>query len=417
MSTSKPIMRLILLCWVAFAFTTNAQPTSLKLTKPESVSISGDSLKRMDNHFHRLVDAKQLAGIQTAVMRNGQLIHFDSYGYANIEAKKLLDEKSIFRIFSMTKPIVSVALMQLYEKGKFKLEDPIHKYLPEFKNMWVYRDSAMFVAQKPIRVIDLLRHTSGFSYGRSRYPELNRRYVAANLRAAKTNKEYIQKLSKLPLQFEPNTDWQYGLSTNICGYLVEVLSGLSLDDYLQQHIFTPLGMKDTHFQLPKNKIERFTVGYGWRASSGLRIVETQSDNRYVRKVTLFNGGGGLVSTTLDYLKFCQMILNKGTFNRKQILNKTTVELMLRDHLQGARRVQARLRLPAGEAGFGLGFVIKGASANQLEKVYGWGGAVGTYFRIDIQNKLIYILMIQLSPYRQLGLQRLMQNYVNAAMIK
>ncbi|HAS42963.1 MAG TPA: hypothetical protein DCS93_20960 [Microscillaceae bacterium] len=417
MSTSKPIMRLILLCWVAFVFTTNAQPTSLKLTKPESVSMSGDSLKRMDNHFHRLVDAKQLAGIQTAVMRNGQLIHFDSYGYANIEAKKLLDEKSIFRIFSMTKPIVSVALMQLYEKGKFKLEDPIHKYLPEFKNMRVYRDSAMFVAQKPIRVIDLLRHTSGFSYGRSRYPELNRRYAAANLRAAKTNREYIQKLSKLPLQFEPNTDWQYGLSTNICGYLVEVLSGLSLDDYLQQHIFTLLGMKDTHFQLPKNKIERFTVGYGWRASSGLRIVETQSDNRYVRKVTLFNGGGGLVSTTLDYLKFCQMILNKGTFNGKRILNKTTVELMLRDHLQGVRRVQARLRLPAGEAGFGLGFVIKGASANQLEKVYGWGGAVGTYFRIDTQNKLIYILMIQLSPYRQLGLQRLMQNYVNAAMIK
>ncbi|OJJ21048.1 hypothetical protein BKI52_10785 [marine bacterium AO1-C] len=378
--------------------------------------MSSDSLQRMNAHFHRLVDAKQLAGIQTAVMRNGRLVHFDSYGYANIQAKKLLDERSIFRVFSMTKPIVSVALMQLYEAGKFKLEDPVYKYLPEFKQMYIYTDSALVRANKPIRVIDLLTHTAGFSYGRTPHPGLSRMYVEANLRAAKTNKEYIHKLSKLPLQFEPGTDWQYGLSTNICGYLIEVLSGKSLNNYLQDHIFTPLSMKDTHFQLPKDKIERFTVGYGWRTTTGLTIVETQNDNRYVRNVTLFNGGGGLVSTTADYMKFCQMILNKGTLDGKRILKQTTIALMLRDHLQGARSVQERLRLPVGEAGFGLGFVIKGANANQLEKVYGWGGAVGTYFRIDTANQLIYILMIQLSPYRQLGLQRLMQNYINTAII-
>jgi len=416
MSTAKPVIIFTLFCLVIFT-TANAQQTSLKLTRPGLVAMSSDSLKRMNNHFHQLVDAKQVAGIQTAVMRNGKLIHFDSYGYANIDEKKSLDERSIFRIFSMTKPIVSVALMKLYEEGKFKLEDPIHKYLPEFKQMYVYTDSALTLAKKPIKVIDLLRHTSGFSYGRSRHPRLNRMYAEANLSAAKTNKEYVQKLSKLPLQFEPNTDWQYGLSTNICGYLVEVLSGNSLDEYLKKHIFRPLGMKDTHFQLPKNKIKRFTVGYGWRAESGLWVVETQNDNKYVRNVTLFNGGGGLVSTTIDYLKFCQMILNKGIFNGKRVLNETTIDLMLRDHLQGARSAQERLRLPSDEAGFGLGFVIKGANANQLEKVYGWGGAVGTYFRIDTTNKLIYILMIQLSPYRQLGLQRLMQNYINAAIIE
>ena len=416
MSSSKFIL-ILTFVYGMLSSTANAQKTSIKLTKPELVGMSGDRLQQMDQHFHRLVDAQQLAGIQTAVMRKGQLIHFDSYGYANIETKRKLDERSIFRIFSMTKPIVSVALMQLYEKGKFKLEDPLHKYLPEFKHMRVYTDSGLVAAKKPIKVIDLLRHTSGFSYGRSGPPELNNRYRAANLNAAQTNQAYVRRLSKLPLQFEPNTDWQYGLSTNICGYLIEVLSGSSLKAYLQEHIFTPLGMNDTHFQLPKNKVERFTVGYGWRAGTGLSIVETQRDNRYVRPVTLFNGGGGLVSTTVDYLKFCQMVLNKGKFNGKQILKKKTIELMLRDHLQGARIAQTRLRLPLGEAGFGLGFVIKGRDPNQLEKVYGWGGAVWTYFRTDTENELIYVLMIQLSPYRQLGLQRLMQNYVNGAMLK
>ena len=407
---------LFLLCIFILSVTLNAQEEIFPRAQPESMGLSSDSLANMNTHFHSLVDEKQLAGIQTAVVRKGKLIHFDSYGYSNIEEEKPLDEQSIFRIFSMTKPIVSVALMQLYEQGKFKLEDPLYKFLPAFKRMTVYTDSILVPAQKPIRIIDLLRHTSGFSYGRGQQAELNQMYVDANLNASKTNKEFVEKLSKLPLGFEPGMDWQYGLSTNICGHLIEVLSGKSLDVYLNEYILTPLGMNDTHFQLPTEKTERFTVGYGWQEESGLNIVEHQRDNRYLREVTLFNGGGGLVSTTFDYLKFCQMIIDKGTANGHQILQESTIDLMLMDHLAETRQFSDSIRLPQGVFGFSLGFAIRGTSEEELEKVYGWGGAVGTFFIIDMENEMACIMMIQLSPYRHLGLRQLFQNYISASIM-
>lgn len=395
----------------------NAQEISSDLNQAESVGLSTDSLKLMDTYFHNLVDGEQLAGIQTAVIRAGKMVHFDSYGYANIEEEIELSDQSIFRIFSMTKPIVSVALMQLYEQGKFRLDDPLYKFIPEFKEMFIYADSVLVKAKNSIKILDLLRHTSGFSYGRTQDEYLNQRYQEADLYSAPTNKEFVMKLSELPLQFEPGTDWLYGLSTNICGHLIEILSGQDLDQYLQENIFTPLEMMDTHFQLPEEKVERFTVGYAWQEEIGLTITEQQRDNRYVSEVRLFNAGGGLVSTTMDYLKFCQMILNKGALGESQILQAETIELMLEDHLMEVRKYQERFRLPYGEYGFGLGFAIRGTSENQLEKVYGWGGAVGTYFKIDVENDMAYVLMIQLSPYRQLGLRHLFQDFVEAAIIR
>ena len=411
----RKAMFLILTC--ATSIVLNAQVHSFDLVQPELVGLSSDSLNNMNDHFHNLVDEKRLAGIQTAVIRKGKLVHFDSYGHSNIEEDRLLNEQSIFRIFSMTKPIVSVALMQLYEEGKFKLEDPLYKYIPEFKEMKIYHDSVLIEAKIPIKIIDLLRHTSGFSYGRGHEAALNQMYADANLNASLTNKEFVHKLSTLPLLFEPGTDWQYGLSTNICGYLIELLSGKSLDIYLREHVFIPLNMNDTYFQLTKENAERFTVGYGWHEENGLSKVEEQRENRYVDEVTLFNGGGGLVSTTFDYLKFCQMILNKGEANGHQILKEETIELILKDHLQEVRNYQERFRLPYGEYGFGLGFAIRGNNENELEKVYGWGGAVGTYFKINMENDMAYVMMIQLSPYRQLGLRQLFQTYVESSIIE
>lgn len=405
---------LILLCVLSKEI--QGQKTPFLLDQPESVGLSGDSLAQMDAYFHGLVDEKQLAGIQTAVLRHGKMIHFDSYGHANIEEGALLDENSIFRIFSMTKPIVSVALMQLYEQGRFKLEDPIHAYLPDFRDMSIHTDSGLVPVQQPIRIVDLLTHTSGFSYGRSQIPELDQLYADAALYAAEDNADYLRRLSQLPLQFEPGTDWQYGVSTNICGHLIEVLSGQTLAEYLQEHIFNPLKMEDTHFQLPAEKVNRFTVGYGWQDSLGLMISEGQRENRYVEEVTLFNGGGGLVSTTFDYLKFCQMLLNKGKANGFQILKEETIGVMLQDHLEEARAHQERLRLPFGEYGFGLGFAVRGTGPNDLENVFGWGGAVGTYFKIDTDHDLTYVLMIQLSPYRQLGLRQSFQNFVESSIV-
>lgn len=391
-----------------------AQKNSFNIAKPAVLGISIDSLKKMNDYFHSLVDNDSLAGIQTGIVCKGQLIHFDSYGCANIDEKNALNEESIFRIFSMTKPIVSVALMQLYEKGKFKLRDPLYKYIPSFRDMQIYSDSAFIQAERPIFILDLLRHTSGFGYGRSQYEELNHIYAASNLHASQTNEEFVHKLSSLPLSFEPGTNWEYGFSTNICGYLVEVFSGMTLDRYLKENVFTPLGMNDTHFQLPKNKIDRFTVGYGWNEDSGMFIAENQCENRYTENVTLFNGGGGLVSTTLDYLRFCQMILNGGLLGKQRILEAETIDLMLQNHLQEVRQYQERLRLPLGEYGFGLGFAIRGKNETELEKVYGWGGAVGTYFKIDVENDLAYVLMIQLSPYRHLGLRQSFQDFVESS---
>ncbi|MEM0998907.1 MAG: serine hydrolase domain-containing protein [Bacteroidota bacterium] len=415
MKTAIDILALLLLLG-PFSPTVRAQNLSLDLTVPEKVGISSDSLRQMNAYFHRLVDQQQLAGIQTAVMHRGRLIHFDSYGYANIAEARPLDAQSIFRIFSMTKPIVTVGLLQLYEAGKFSLADPLSRYLPEFEHPQVYTDSGPVPAQNPLRIIDLLRHTSGYSYGVGPYPELNQMYVDADLREARDNAEFVRRLSQLPLQFEPGTDWQYGYSTNVCGHLIEVLSGQPLDRYLEEHVLQPLDMQDTHFQLPAEKIDRFTVGYGWQEEVGLTIVEAQRDNRYITEVTCFNGGGGLVSTTLDYLKFCRMIQQKGKANGQRILRPATVALMLRDQLGEVRRHQERLRLPPGEAGFGLGFAIRGAGPQELEPVYGWGGAVGTYFKIDQERDLVYVLMIQLSPYRQLGLRQLFQDFVEAAVI-
>ncbi len=415
MNKLKTINTLLLITFCIAAF---GQFELSELSNPDELGMSSDSLEKMNAYFHNLVDEKKLAGIQIGIVYKDKLVHFDTYGNADIENDIPLDDKSIFRIFSMTKPIVSVALMQLYEQGKFQLEDPVHKYIPEFRNSYILKDSTLMIAQNPVRIIDLLRHTSGYNYGNSSNPKLDEYYARANPRSASNNKEYIRKLSRVPLQFEPGTNWQYGVSTNICGYLVEVLSGRSLNDYLKDFIFTPLQMHDTHFQLPKEKIPHFTTGYRWDDEGGLFIAESAKENRYVNEVTLFNGGGGLVSTTFDYLKFCQMILNEGTLNDVRILKEETIHLMLSDHLAQTRQSQTeRLRLPLGEASFGLGFAIRGENPESLEKVFGWGGAVGTYFKVDMQRDVTYVMMIQISPYRHLGLRSRIQEFINSAIIE
>jgi len=387
---------------------------SLKL---ENLGISKDSLNKMNKYFHSLVDKDSLAGIQTAVMKNGELIHFDSYGYADIENREKIDEKSIFRIFSMTKPIVSVALMQLYEEGKFNLSDPVHKFIPEFRMMNKYEDDSLVKVHEPIKIIHLLTHTSGFSHGRVSNQFLKKNYQEAQLFQAKNNKELANKLSRIPLQFEPGTDWQYGLSTALCGYLVEVLSGTTLDKYLEEHIFKPLEMKDTFFELPKGKMKHLTVGYKWSKERGVFISDVPEDSGYSKKVTLFHGGGGLLSTTLDYLKFCKMMRDKGVYNGRKVLEKSTVALIFTNHIEQATKIQSKLRLPPGEGGFGLGFAIRKNNTGELENVYGWGGLAGTFFKINMDLDLIYVLMVQLYPHGHLNLRKKFQNYVESSVIK
>src|SRR6056297_222327 len=414
MKLNSQLLSLFLILLFPFYSWGQEKNNSLKL---ENIGIYKDSLNKMNNYFHSLVDKDSLAGIQTAVMKNGELIHFDSYGYADIENREKIDEKSIFRIFSMTKPIVSVALMQLYEEGKFNLSDPVHKFIPEFRMMNKYEDDSLVKGHEPINIIHLLTHTSGFSHGRVSNQFLKKNYQEAQLFQAKNNKELANKLSRIPLQFEPGTDWQYGLSTALCGYLVEVLSGTTLDKYLEEHIFKPLEMEDTFFELPKSKMKHLTVGYKWSKERGVFISDVPENSRYSKKVTLLHGGGGLLSTTLDYLKFCKMMRDKGVYNGRKVLEKSTVALIFTNHIEQATKIQSKLRLPPGEGGFGLGFAIRKNNTGELENVYGWGGLAGTFFKINMDLDLIYVLMVQLYPHGHLNLRKKFQNYVESSVIK
>jgi len=409
----KTIFLIILLLNVGFM----SGQDDLKISNPESVGVSSEKLEILKKELHTFVDDDRLAGVQTAILKNSELVYFDSYGYADIENQILVDDKSIFRIFSMTKPITSVGLMQLYEQGKFKLEDPVHKYIPEFKNMTVYDENNNIIpANNAIKIVDLLRHSSGISYGRSPNSDLNSLYANENLGNSKDLKAFINKISQLPLLFEPGTAYEYGYSTDICGYLIEVLSGQPINKYLQEKVLTPLKMKDTHFQLPKEKIKHLTTGYRVGENGKLEIADLPEQSRFVNEVTFFKAGGGLVSTTNDYLNFCRMLLNKGTLFDKQILKQETIDLMTMDHLASVREYTPRLRILPRETGFGLGFSVASKEENGHRGVYGWGGAVGTYFRIDPKQNLAYVMMIQLSPYRQLHLRETFQTLVNNTII-
>ena len=384
--------------------------------EPKSKSISNRKLNRLKKILHQYVDNGQIAGIQTAILKDDALVHFDSYGYADKENKIPITDKSIFRIFSMTKPITSIGLMMLFEQGEFKLEDPVHKYIPEFKNMTVYDyNNDIIPAKNDIKVIDLLRHTSGISYGWSPNANLNERYLNEHLGKSKNLKTFIDKISQLPLLFEPGTAYEYGYSTDICGYLIEILSGQPINEYLQEKILDPLQMKDTHFQLPKEKIDYLSVGYRASDDGEFEIADVPEQSMFANEVKFFKAGGGLVSTTNDYLNFCRMLLNGGTLFNTKIIKPETLDLMTKDHLEPVRIHTPRLRILPNATGFGLGFSIEKKDDESI--VYGWGGAVGTYFRIDPKRNLAYIMMIQLAPYRQLNLGEIFQKLVNKSIRK
>ncbi|MEO1032430.1 MAG: serine hydrolase domain-containing protein [Bacteroidota bacterium] len=403
---------ILLLPFVLLSFSGCTQD---KTSEPNTSIRSNQQLDSLKYTLHQYVDNGQLAGIQTAILKANDLVLFDSYGYADLERKRPLDSLSIFRIFSMTKPITSVGLMQLYERGKFKLEDPVSLYIPEFKSMSVYNDSNEIVpAKQQIKIIDLLRHSSGLSYGRGPNSALNQKYVEANLGSSKNLKSFVKNISQLPLAFEPGTNYEYGHSTNVCGYLIEVLSGQSVDAYLYENVLSPLQMHNTYFQLPKEKVVHFTTGYRASDDGQLEVAELPEESRFLNTPNFIRTGGGLVSTTHDYLNFCRMLLNKGTLFEKQIIKSETLDIMTKDHLASVRQHAPRLRILSGETGFGLGFSI--AERENGSVVYGWGGAVGTYFRVDPEYNLAYIMMIQISPYRQLNLRRTFQDLVNKAMI-
>jgi CubicO group peptidase (beta-lactamase class C family) len=362
---------------------TNAQ-SDFEISSPESQGFSSEKLTLLNQAMHSYVDDNELSAIQTAIVKNGKLIHFDSYGSSDISENDPLEEDDIFRIASMTKPIVSIGLMMLYEEGKFNLNDPVYKYIPEFKNLTIKKRKKVKPVKNHVKIIDLLRHSAGLNF---KGPEDYRKVISMNL------EEYTKESVKEPLRFEPGTTWWYSSSTDICGYLIEILSGQKLDVYLKDKIFDPLKMDDTSFELPKNKLDRLTTLYVVGEKKELVSFDNKSNSPFKDKVTLLNGSGGLLSTTKDYLKFSVMLLNNGSIGGKQILKKSTLDLMKQDHSLG---LKYKKLVFGKKKGFGLGFeVVKEEDTKFGSKgTFGWGGMFGTYFRADPKQNMVYIYMTQ-----------------------
>ena len=358
--------------------------SSFEISSPEMQGVSSEKLELLNETMHSFVDNNDISAIQTAILKNGKLIHFDSYGNSDISEKSALKSDDIFRIASMTKPIVSVGLMMLHEEGKFELDDPVYQYIPEFKNLSVQKRKKIKPAKNHIKIIDLLRHSAGFNF---KGPEDYRKTINLTL------EEYTKEAAKNPLKFEPGTTWWYSYATDICGYLIEVLSGQKLDFFLKKRIFDPLEMNDTFFEIPKDKLDRLTTLYVVDKEKKLISFDDKSNTPFKDKVVLLNGSGGLLSTTDDYLKFASMLLNNGTFKNNQLIGKETLDLMKVDHSLGLKYKKLAF---GKKKGFGLGFeIVKEEDTKFGSKgTFGWGGMFGTYFRVDPKENMVIIYMTQ-----------------------
>ncbi|HMC71088.1 MAG TPA: serine hydrolase domain-containing protein, partial [Mycobacteriales bacterium] len=354
----------------------------------------------------RYIDAGRIAGAQVAVSRHGQVGYFRSFGARDLERGKPVEEDTIWRIYSMTKPITGVALLSLYERGLFQLDDKVSRFIPEWRGLQVKERDAdgnerLVAPQREMTVRDLMMHMSGLGLpgGRSLQQALSVEnhkpgdpFAPTHRGRGTTLETFVAQLAEQPLEFHPGTHWHYTISTDICGRLVEILSGQRFDDYLRTTIFDPLGMADTGFSISDDKIDRFAASYRRDRDKKLLLVEDPERSRYREQPAFLSGGGGLLSTTTDYLRFCQMLLGGGEVDGVRILSRKTVELMASNHLPGGGDMR-QFALPGsyGEvefAGMGFGLTVAVAQEPARTGVVGsagefmWGGAASTIFWVD-----------------------------------
>ena len=391
---------LLLFCITTFAF-----GKGLPMAAPKAVGVSAERLERIRPVMQGYVDDGRIAGILTVVARRGKIIHFETVGMRDVENKKPIEADTIFRIHSMSKPITSVAVMMLYEAGHFQLDTPVSDFIPEFKDMEIYNEDQTEIldAKNEVTIKHLLTHTSGLTYGWGSKP-VDKRYRESNaFKRGATLADMAKRLTAIPLVHEPGERWTYGVSTDVLGYLVEVVSGMPFEEFLQTRLFRPLGMVDTAFSVPVERLDRFAALYQLSKEGKMkggkdekmRLERVEKDPPLENDEIRFfpGGGGGLVSTAPDYMRFCQMLLNGGELEGVRILKKETVELM---------------RYPHHDGWFGLGFSIVNGKASKdtddkapkdtPESIgsYSWGGAAGTLFWIDPEKELIGLLMTQIS---------------------
>ena len=405
-------------------------------TRPEREGFSSERLSRLTDHMQQRVEDGTMVGGLGVIARNGKVVYRQAYGQADREAGIPMSEDTIFRIYSMTKPITGLAVMMLYEEGHFFLNDPVARYIPELANLEVALstadgdtgivsdgtqsrtvgegdDSLVGQTRKPARqptIRDILMHTAGFTYGVFGNTEVDQLYRKAGLMGPNMDlKAFVASLGQIPLQYEPGTRWHYSVSVDVQGRLVEAVSGMSFWEFLSKRIFQPLKMNDTYFTLPQEKLSRLaqlyapegTAGKGFFAratGNGLEVASEATSAGYIKGTRFHSGGGGLVSTARDYLRFAQLMLNGGELDGVRLLSPKTVELMTVNHLGD---------IPMGfnrqGAGFGLGFglVLDPGLSGEVSSAgeYNWGGAAGTRFWIDPQENLIGLFMVQSLPHR------------------
>ncbi|MES2033772.1 MAG: serine hydrolase domain-containing protein [Pseudomonadota bacterium] len=380
-----------------------------------------DRLDRITDHLERnYIQTGKVVGCQVSVTRRGETEYARSFGLSDRERGTPWADDTIVRIYSMTKPIVSVALMTLFEKGLFQLDDPVSRFVPEWKQhrVWVSGDGAEMVTEAPRRPVsfrDVLCHTGGLTYGSMlaaltglpiEHP-VDKAYDVIGVRRGEgeTTDQFLAKLGQVPLRYQPGERWMYSLSTDVCGALVERISGQSLGDYLEQTLFKPLGMVDTAFHVPADKAHRLAANYSRMPDKSLRLVDDPAKSPYLRAPTFESGGGGLAGTMADYVRFAEMLRRGGELDGQRIIGPRTLDLMTQNHLKGGVDLTEMAIGTFSETsntgiGFGLGFAMtidQTATGGLSSADYYWGGAASTIFWVDPKEELSVVFMTQLMP--------------------
>jgi CubicO group peptidase (beta-lactamase class C family) len=410
---------------------------------PESAGMSKAALDRVEAHLkHRYIDSGRFPGTQLLIYRRGKIVHSTVQGFADVERKVPVKDDTIFRIYSMTKPITSVAFMMLVEEGRVAIDEPVHKYIPEWKNLGVFQagTAPAFLTKPPSRpmlIVDLLRHTSGLTYGfqqRSNVDAAYRELRIEELDKGKTLQSMIDELAKLPLEFSPGEAWNYSVSADVIGYLIGKISGKPFEQFLKERIFDPLDMKDTDFFVPAAKARRLAACYSadpeggvtlhaTDRKGGLTLQDDPTKSSFLSPPSFFSGGGGLCSTAADYLTFCRALLNGGELGGVRLLGPKTLKLMTSNHLPGGLDLPGMSRSLFSEAtyngiGFGIGFAVTMDPAQTLiagsPGEFNWGGLATTSFFIDPAEELITIFMTQVIPSSAYPIRRELRTMVYAA---
>ncbi len=402
----------------------------MEIVTPESVGLSSTRLRRIDEHLKsRYLDTGRIAGALTLVARRGKVALCSPLGLMDRERGKAVQADTIFRIYSMTKPVASVALMMLYEEGAFQLSDPVHAWLPGWDNLRVYRYGQYpnFVtqpAERPMTVRDVLTHTSGLSYGIQERTHVDAAYRKVGVADGHgTLADMMEKLSRLPLEYSPGTRWGYSIATDVVARLVEILSGRRFDEYLRERIFEPLGMVDTGYTVAAENLQRYAACYARAPAGNVVLYDDPADSAYARPRALHLGSSGLVSTARDYFRFAEMLRRGGELDGARLLGPRTVAFMTMNHLPGGADLASfAMESSFSETryegvGFGLGVSVNidGVLAQGLGQ-YGWGGMASTAFWVDPAEEMTVVFMTQLVPSSALPIRGELRSIVQAAIV-